>query len=499
MKKEKITKIWKILLTIFILAVIGVGVYFILSNGILTKKEAQIEQLDTTNWQTYTNQRYGYSIKYPRDWFINNNHSEEDYTKRGGEDVGFSYIGGDTYWSNYSGYYSLPETPADYQIISLLINKSDESFQDIVKRHEDDEGVFDKVISDIQGNGLLKYKFITTSHPMGVQISVAIVKIDGGIMTFTYQRKEKDMTKIFDAMIDSLSFIDNEPIGSLSGKEIIARSGEMIYFESPEKSPSVNYNKIYIIAKDEDGNEKVIYTFNDNAVEEEKIDRPVFFDFDPVNKKILLEIDTEFVRCGSSIDRGECYFYEPDKIERGIYNLDLQTGALEQVLSFLKISSPEDISKINNNTVYPSGVGYNNGVAYDSEKNEFYFTERYFYNNEIPSLAIKKFNLENKEMTTLFSWRKGTSVFPFGSKTGGNMGGLTNMLDINSIDYPMLCLYVSVHGYEPTGYYEFNTEDKSIKKVSQCSDKTIEENFKLFGNFGYPLKEIVEKSFGIIK
>lgn len=55
----------------------------------------------TASWKTFTNNLFGWTIKYPNDYYIDTEDSEKDFSKRGGADVGIDYIGGDTYWANY--------------------------------------------------------------------------------------------------------------------------------------------------------------------------------------------------------------------------------------------------------------------------------------------------------------------------------------------------------------------------------------------------------------
>lgn len=78
--------------------------------------------------QTYSNEKYGYSISYPDNWYVDTIFSNDDYTERGPESI---LMGGDTYISNYSeeqlehfkgteGEMSLPE---DYMQISIMFEK----------------------------------------------------------------------------------------------------------------------------------------------------------------------------------------------------------------------------------------------------------------------------------------------------------------------------------------------------------------------------------------
>ncbi|HLC94232.1 MAG TPA: hypothetical protein VJH96_01545 [Patescibacteria group bacterium] len=176
---------------------------------------------ETANWKTYTNNRYGYNIKYPANWFVSTKYSEMDFTRRGGYDVGITYYGGDTAWSNYPKFdYTPPDPPpSDSQFIGLIILKTDQSLDDYYNSTYNDPNdpetkVLEKEKSTIQGKGLLKFTYVNfintlkTNNPQGAKARKALVKINNGIMIFSYSIEEykKDESKIFDSMIDSLRF-----------------------------------------------------------------------------------------------------------------------------------------------------------------------------------------------------------------------------------------------------------------------------------------------------
>lgn len=56
-----------ILLAIVLFALAGIY-YFSFSN----KQNSQIQNLETIGWKTYTNSKYGFSVKYPESWQVNN-------------------------------------------------------------------------------------------------------------------------------------------------------------------------------------------------------------------------------------------------------------------------------------------------------------------------------------------------------------------------------------------------------------------------------------------
>ncbi len=74
-------------------------------------------------WKIYTNEKYGYSIHYPGNWYVDTRFSNRDFSTRGSGDV----MGGDTLFANYeNGYdYDITNMPRDFDSIQLLIYKTD--------------------------------------------------------------------------------------------------------------------------------------------------------------------------------------------------------------------------------------------------------------------------------------------------------------------------------------------------------------------------------------
>lgn len=94
-----------------------------------TQAEAQaqtqnnLNQPETSDWPTYQNTRYQYSIKYPANWFVDTTYSENDFTLRAPAEE-HTYVGGDTIWSNYKNpgqYNKANPQPADYKSAGLAI------------------------------------------------------------------------------------------------------------------------------------------------------------------------------------------------------------------------------------------------------------------------------------------------------------------------------------------------------------------------------------------
>lgn len=74
------------------------------------------------NVKTYTNNRYGYSFDYPKSWYVQNTYAEDDFTARGAERF---CMGGDVYVANYNKQFEFPDTPSDYDVLTMYVYKVD--------------------------------------------------------------------------------------------------------------------------------------------------------------------------------------------------------------------------------------------------------------------------------------------------------------------------------------------------------------------------------------
>ena len=87
------TKIIKIVIAVGVLIILVGGGFFAWQKGWLSKipfLQAIKNQNETADWQTYTNNQYGFEIKYPSDW---------KYYKQSGEDVRIIDFCGPEYWT----------------------------------------------------------------------------------------------------------------------------------------------------------------------------------------------------------------------------------------------------------------------------------------------------------------------------------------------------------------------------------------------------------------
>ena len=100
------------------------------------QESKDILQGNADNQPTYTeyvNQAYNYSVKFPDNWYMNNDLSEAKLMEKEIDDEGNKLpVGGQTFWSNYKDInkYNPSNRPADFHILALTVYK-DESAKSI--------------------------------------------------------------------------------------------------------------------------------------------------------------------------------------------------------------------------------------------------------------------------------------------------------------------------------------------------------------------------------
>jgi len=160
----------------------------------------------TTGWNTYTNKRYGYTISYPKNWFVDTTYSEDAITQRG-DPSNADFIGGDTNWSNYKGSFDLGNIPKDIQTVFLMISKQDKAttLDEYLKIENFD---FDKKES-VQINGITGVR-ISGGHfdVPDPNVEHIILMRNGLFYNFSNGMGEKslDARNILETMISTLKF-----------------------------------------------------------------------------------------------------------------------------------------------------------------------------------------------------------------------------------------------------------------------------------------------------
>ena len=152
-----------------------------------------VTESKNADWQTFSNKRYSYTIKYPKDWDVKNDHSESAFRARG-EDK--EMIGGDTVFSNQ-----------DHFSVNLMIYKvttGSTYTQFISSKHFG----YDKK-EEIKVNGLkaVRLSGVTNDHPVGVTVVNTLVKVGDRMFVFNYSgdpisQSDQD---IAEEIIDSLT------------------------------------------------------------------------------------------------------------------------------------------------------------------------------------------------------------------------------------------------------------------------------------------------------
>lgn len=175
------------------------------------------------NWNTYVNQRYGYSIKYPSGWFVDTTYSESDFTPRG---ANAQYIGGDTTISNYSSssFNGHLTFPSDYGSINLMVYKSDPaiSLNDFASNEGIGAwpGIGNAENININGISGLEWSFpsstLADDTNYGYPGAVIFLKTGVGIFYISYGSVNRNSAfdQTAESVIDSFTSISAIPVGA---------------------------------------------------------------------------------------------------------------------------------------------------------------------------------------------------------------------------------------------------------------------------------------------
>lgn len=98
------------------------------SESVQANTSTEQVQFDYSGWQEYKTEKYDYTIKYPKNWYLDGEYSNKDFSLRGPVNDR-DYIGGDTIFSNYKNprNFNKANTPKDLRQVSLLVYKFDKS------------------------------------------------------------------------------------------------------------------------------------------------------------------------------------------------------------------------------------------------------------------------------------------------------------------------------------------------------------------------------------
>ncbi len=168
---------------------------------------------DVYSWfntdKTYISDRYHYSIKYPENWYIDTQWSEDDYTQRGPDN---ELIGGDTIFSNYpiNKYNMDTGFPEDYFVLSFHIYKAwvATTLDDFITQKEFDYDTKELITLNWMSAVILTN--IATDHPVWAYWITVLSKFRERVYTFSYGdisgNKNNKNFIIADKIIKSISF-----------------------------------------------------------------------------------------------------------------------------------------------------------------------------------------------------------------------------------------------------------------------------------------------------
>lgn len=105
----------KIIVTLIVVILIVAGGTYYLKKSKLENKISPAQTAEIKDWQTYQNEKEGYSIQYPKHWDIS-----QDSTQFG-SGIGFSAI-------------EVIKMPDDYRGVSIVV--TDITLEDLIKKYE---------------------------------------------------------------------------------------------------------------------------------------------------------------------------------------------------------------------------------------------------------------------------------------------------------------------------------------------------------------------------
>lgn len=170
--------------------------------------------IDTSDWKTYRNERYGYSIQYPKKWYVDTRFSEKSFSQRGPkEDV--DLIGGDTLFSNYQDAYgfNLGNRPSDIEEINLMVFKVDPNITYDQFKYGHVEGDEKKSFVEISGETAYKIERVNTDHPVGVKVVTTFLKRGEHMFLLTYSydpqanQVQNDALSVYEKAVESFRLV----------------------------------------------------------------------------------------------------------------------------------------------------------------------------------------------------------------------------------------------------------------------------------------------------
>lgn len=156
----------------------------------VVQQPAVTQSNNTTNWKTYTNNLYNYTVKYPANWYVDTTSSEKDFSQRGPAEDN-TFMGGDTIFRNYPNQFSYNTgnpPPKDFFSVNLMIYKvpTTITFDEFISsefrydRYEKKENII------INGKNALQLTRIDNDIFMGQTGINTFIKVEDKMFSFSY-------------------------------------------------------------------------------------------------------------------------------------------------------------------------------------------------------------------------------------------------------------------------------------------------------------------------
>jgi hypothetical protein len=185
-----------------------------LKEEVKTAENTDTNNVDTSDWKTYRNEKYGYSMRYPKGWYVDDRFANQDFSQRGPKEDA-ELMGGDTLFSNYSDAYNfnLGNRPLDIKQLSLVVFRIDPNISYDQFKYGYVEGDEKRSFLEINGEMAYKIERTNTDHPVGVKVVTILLKKGNEmfLLAYTYDPNgtqiQSDTLSTYEKMIESFGLV----------------------------------------------------------------------------------------------------------------------------------------------------------------------------------------------------------------------------------------------------------------------------------------------------